>query len=134
MRIFSGILPAVSIHLMLLFIVCALSGYWQQAHVSIHLMLLFINRSLYFSTVEDSFNTSHVVVYLPKPYSCHAVFQFQYISCCCLSRIPCVGWFCVNRFNTSHVVVYREDCLNDQYRRMLVSIHLMLLFIQSDVR
>ena len=111
---------------------CCLSERGHYIHrdcpVSIHLMLLFIGGRTMLTNTDISFNTSHVVVYLYSwnirtkldRVSIHLMLlfiensdmyrtikkQFQYISCCCLSR------------SNAHII-----------HNAGVSIHLMLLFI-----
>ena len=78
--------------------------------VSIHLMLLFIQNGDQVEWYDPRFNTSHVTVYLLRTTK-----QELQLHC----------------FNTSHVTVYHIR----QYRLFLsctVSIHLMLLFINSQ--
>ena len=78
--------------------------------VSIHLMLLFIGHA----QIQNAFNI-----------------LFQYISCYSLSLMVLLSGFLILSFNTSHVTLYRTlYCQNRQ--SVLVSIHLMLLFISSS--
>ena len=120
----------ISIHLMLLFIdndrgwsntVCIfqyISCYCLSSSkticlgntlISIHLMLLFITERSNFVSLLKHFNTSHVTVY-PQPLELsYSFLLFQYISCYCLSTYLC---FC--------------------FYQILISIHLMLLFIGTD--
>ena len=104
----SNVGMAISIHLMLKFI----SGKGVQFNIfnniSIHLMLKFIHIQVQSPFSALDFNTSHVKVYR-----------------ICLT--PC----CVNKFyfNTSHVKVYL-DCSHRYAVRCMISIHLMLKFIQ----
>ena len=120
----------VSIHLMLLFIGKSLERPVFHTVVSIHLMLLFIQKVAegsgekckfqYISCYSlsgfvqypifncNSFNTSHVTLYLVQPDFYLLVDVFQYISCYSLSR-----W----------IVIYALF--------LHVSIHLMLLFIRN---
>ena len=94
-------------------------------------MLLFIYISEHDSGVNKNFNTSHVTVYLPEDYKLESVYEFQYISCYCLSiGIPNVNKWSYN-FNTSHVTVYQILVTSDEYA-LLISIHLMLLFIKQN--
>ena len=83
----------VSIHLMLLFIVCFAPLAIPSRYVSIHLMLLFI----YVFTKKDidrfCFNTSHVTLYLHRNVikSSFSIL-FQYISCYSLSEEAVEQW------------------------------------------
>ena len=54
---------------------------------------------------------------------------FQYISCYCLSSCSSNRDINTSNFNTSHVTVYHLSSF-PWYARLLISIHLMLLFIQ----
>ena len=77
--------------------------------VSIHLMLLFIaHKNKFFYGGNISFNTSHVVIYLPDASSLYIL---------------------LSRFNTSHVVIY-HIIVKTVGVVCIVSIHLMLLFIK----
>ena len=127
----SNHLHHVSIHLMLLFICVCRTDYSIVSEVSIHLMLLFIQQHLWLllnivqfqyiscyslsvmagtqGTFRTSFNTSHVTLYLILR------------GLDSLYRV---------RFNTSHVTLYRI-ARNTDYTNKKVSIHLMLLFIES---
>ena len=119
--------------------------------ISIHLMLLFIVHLSFLDAISlCNFNTSHVTVYLPHPFprrwcmlnfntSHVTVYQnmneqnrniqeFQYISCYCLSPHPFPRRWCMLNFNTSHVTVYPRQ-KNRSIKQLLISIHLMLLFI-----
>ena len=58
----------------------------------------------------------------------HVTDEFQYISCCCLSRNDGKNRQCCCSFNTSHVVVYPAHG-SGKLMGLIVSIHLMLLFI-----
>ncbi len=80
----------------------------NNVKISIHLMLLFILRPLLPTSFGNYFNTSHVTVYLLPLHHLVYVYSFQYISCYCLSRTSC----------------YTR-------RNILISIHLMLLFITT---
>ena len=121
----------ISIHLMLLFILLPLRLLQMLLHfntshvtvyrhqdeydteydmISIHLMLLFIQERISYSIIDRHFNTSHVTVYQRK---------------LCFSNIG------VTDFNTSHVTVYHVlRHLTDLV--CSISIHLMLLFIDSN--
>ena len=117
-------------------------------------MLLFIgDADAAQSGDEDSFDTSHVTLYLVQPDFYLLVDVFQYISCYSLSRwiviyalflhvsIHLMLLFIRNAegnwrirkacFNTSHVTLYQ---ILEVYRLWiaLVSIHLMLLFILME--
>ena len=146
------LLLCISIHLMLLFIFLGLYSHHFIFIISIHLMLLFIPSPLdilgtfllfqyiscyclssfrYLSALFDfNFNTSHVTVYLENVVSVTVwTSRFQYISCYCLSGLEDVLQAVENDFNTSHVTVYPAMPSNPE-RSILISIHLMLLFIQ----
>ena len=100
--------------------------------VSIHLMLLFIGHA----QIQNAFNILFQYI------SCYSLSQkrfslscfctgFQYISCYSLSLMVLLSGFLILSFNTSHVTLYRTlYCQNRQ--SVLVSIHLMLLFISSS--
>ena len=78
------------------------------------------------------FNTSHVVVY---PFSIivpSVISKFQYISCCCLSSMLKTICNSSMHFNTSHVVVYLIPRIWFIITSV-ISIHLMLLFINSSL-
>ena len=74
--------------------------------ISIHLMLLFINPARQQTQKRQDFNTSHVTVYRLTRKQSRKTNRFQYISCYCLSR-----------------------CQKNMIQYSLISIHLMLLFI-----
>ena len=57
-------------------------------------------------------------------------FKFQYISCYGLSKRCMMVLFGFLDFNTSHVTVYPRRCAGIQ-KRMSISIHLMLRFIEN---
>ena len=97
----------VSIHLMLLFIIIPVfSSNWKNP-VSIHLMLLFISPLLITSKLSDRVSIHLMLLFIMEDAGVKALqWEFQYISCCCLSGI----------FRLNSV-------------RSWVSIHLMLLFI-----
>ena len=117
---------------MLLFIDCHVLPvgtcfYFNTSHVTVYLARL--NRS---GNIFCHFNTSHVTVYQPPEDTC--------------------PW-CVANFNTSHVTVYPSSasnpppnnsfqyiscyCLSRSYHSLFysifISIHLMLLFIQTHL-
>ena len=101
------------------------------------------------------FNTSHVTLYPDPPtrvthnkkfqyISCYSLSSrynypsihqcgFQYISCYSLSLL--IMWFGIDElsFNTSHVTLYRKISIKG-YWQGRVSIHLMLLFINLNIR
>ena len=100
-----------------------------------------------------SFNTSHVTLYRCGCCMGSGVDKFQYISCYSLSRAADEKTFIQSSFNTSHVTLYRNQniwktlditsfntshvtlypCPAEHIKRTyFVSIHLMLLFIQSE--
>ncbi len=61
------------------------------------------------------------------------VSEFQYISCCYLSKIKTLSRRVSCGFNTSHVVIYQSELI-PRANTFNVSIHLMLLFIQVFLR
>ena len=77
----------ISIHLMLLFIKQKHRTGRRKHGISIHLMLLFI----------DQYPTKFAFF-----------FQFQYISCYCLSKMEQTARCILFHFNTSHVTVYHH--------------------------
>ena len=187
----------ISIHLMLLFIKSVINGICHTLIISIHLMLLFISASSNVDLINADFNTSHVTVYPNGAFDEMNLYEFQYISCYCLSlwrSNPHIRWkisihlmllfiihtgcqkccwqefqyiscYCLSEylpdcmmwyghfntshvtvyldftagyligqyFNTSHVTVYREGGFYEAETK-LISIHLMLLFIQTLLR
>ena len=121
----------ISIHLMLLFIIepllrMCMYMYFNTSHVTVYL------RNNMCSRIKNSdFNTSHVTVYHEDLDGTIALYQFQYISCYCLSRKLNLQKKQRTNFNTSHVTVYPFlsyffICL------FYISIHLMLLFIEMN--
>ena len=145
----------VSIHLMLQFILVNFCTFIFIKVVSIHLMLQFIDvNSLYPSMMSrfqyisccslsnfakksyiivKGFNTSHVVVYR----MCR-VERKRKLDCFNTSHVVVYLIHClvnyVNKkcFNTSHVVVYRKQIPHWE-TVFLVSIHLMLQFIENEL-
>ena len=121
-------------------------------HVSIHLMLLFIGTACQIALGRNGFNTSHVTLYLMPLsfqikylkcfntshvtlYQCGYVLAttvhgFQYISCYSLSKERKTRLTIPVSFNTSHVTLYPGGIQRSDYG-LIVSIHLMLLFIES---
>ena len=122
--------------------------------VSIHLMLLFIISCVLPCPWRLRFNTSHVTLYRQisgknskqqdtfQYISCYSLSEkiqsnqkrcdlFQYISCYSLSEAKYIEDKDNNGFNTSHVTLYQGSAQGVQYSR-LVSIHLMLLFIDCS--
>ena len=121
-------------------------------HVSIHLMLLFIGTACQSALGRNGFNTSHVTLYLMPLsfqikylkcfntshvtlYQCGYVLAttvhgFQYISCYSLSKERKTRLTIPVSFNTSHVTLYPGGIQRSDYG-LIVSIHLMLLFIES---
>ena len=96
----------VSIHLMLLFIVNEDGTFvceWAFQYISCYSLSIL---PLLLETVEISFNTSHVTLYQEIPQESVPCRVFQYISCYSLS-----------------------DSCKRSIKGILVSIHLMLLFI-----
>ena len=103
----SHIYNIVSIHLMLFFIGRSICRIYGTLGVSIHLMLFFICEYKIHLKADDSFNTSHVILYLLQVHQPMSAFQvsihlmlffigeqreflasvmgFQYISCYSLS-------------------------------------------------
>ena len=142
----------VSIHLMLLFIGISRCSHRARISVSIHLMLLFIGTACQIALGRNGFNTSHVTLYLMPLsfqikylkcfntshvtlYQCGYVLAttvhgFQYISCYSLSKERKTRLTIPVSFNTSHVTLYPGGIQRSDYG-LIVSIHLMLLFIES---
>ena len=58
----------------------------RREYVSIHLMLLFILKALSAVPSFTRFNTSHVVIYQKEETVSNKIILFQYISCCYLSN------------------------------------------------
>ena len=118
----------ISIHLMLLFIIepllrMCMYMYFNTSHVTVYL------RNNMCSRIKNSdFNTSHVTVYHEDLDGTIALYQFQYISCYCLSLSILLFYMFILHFNTSHVTVYRNESLSI-CKNCNISIHLMLLFI-----
>ena len=85
----------------------------------------FKNRSEYWR-----FNTSHVTLYPAHPSTFTVIFAFQYISCYSLSE-SCCRCFCSYHVSIHLMLLFIESppCNNIWFYR--VSIHLMLLFIRS---
>ncbi len=83
-------------------------GNQREIGVSIHLMLLFILRQKTTDRTDGCFNTSHVTLYRRWTFQNRWQWTFQYISCYSLSVYQ--------RYYNSNI---------------MVSIHLMLLFINS---
>ena len=77
--------------------------------ISIHLMLLFIINRKDYLRKKTNFNTSHVTVYRLEMSMYKFSYIFQYISCYCLSK-----------------------CVSCDRHFLLISIHLMLLFINHS--
>ena len=147
------ILSIISIHLMLLFIKMirleranvmhfntshvtvyqkALFGISQPSNISIHLMLLFIFLIRTPHTFIANFNTSHVTVYHYPGFFCSALRKFQYISCYCLSRITLSQLLKSSSFQ--YISCYcLSTCFYNARAYIYISIHLMLLFIVSDL-
>ena len=143
----------ISIHLMLLFIKMirleranvmhfntshvtvyqkALFGISQPSNISIHLMLLFIFLIRTPHTFIANFNTSHVTVYHYPGFFCSALRKFQYISCYCLSRITLSQLLKSSSFQ--YISCYcLSTCFYNARAYIYISIHLMLLFIVSDL-
>ena len=105
-RLRCGRPQSISIHLMLLFIVVRKAAWLRERKISIHLMLLFINVLKSVHITYHNFNTSHVTVYLRCFMRSSILFQFQYISCYCLSANILAIFHYFYNFNTSHVTVY----------------------------
>ena len=96
--------------------------------ISIHLMLLFIHILLLLSTGLRNFNTSHVTVYRCGDKIQWIYHLFQYISCYCLSCLFLNGMWHIWTFQyISCYCLSRTSCYTR--RNILISIHLMLLFI-----
>ena len=122
--------PDVSIHLMLLFIMSdeeIKKQYTEFQYISCYSLSA---RRRLLMDVFCSFNTSHVTLYQITRYLKQLIKRFQYISCYSLSRYLVLVLLSWKRFNTSHVTLYRI-ARNTDYTNKKVSIHLMLLFIES---
>ena len=78
---------------------------------------------------QRCFNTSHVTLYLISGNKTSEKWKFQYISCYSLSRGKNFTGEIENSFNTSHVTLYLDGTITG-IPDGLVSIHLMLLFIE----
>ena len=121
--------------------------------VSIHHMLLFINlQDSDNGKIQDSFNTSHVTLYLFLRVFSKLTFivsihhmllfiyiydmdaraqdTFQYITCYSLSQSKRLKTQLSTCFNTSHVTLYRRTWIKT-IPEECVSIHHMLLFIHT---
>ena len=122
----------VSIHLMLLFIPVCRTPVICHRIVSIHLMLLFIRTGIVYIYRINSFNTSHVTLYLVDEGIVYPLSRFQYISCYSLSMFLVCHSHYEHCFNTSHVTLYLAVKVHNLCWFM-VSIHLMLLFIWSHL-
>ena len=121
----------ISIHLMLLFIISDRLSAGRELNFNTSHVTVYPFESFTGQMQQRNFNTSHVTVYLKLIIPVPILERFQYISCYCLSV-----WFNifvppVYYFNTSHVTVYL--CQNGtSCNHSIISIHLMLLFIQMD--
>ena len=101
--------------------------HFNTSHVTVYRSTIYINVTIY-----TDFNTSHVTVYHHKLLPFCPIFSFQYISCYCLSTKATEMLHMWQDFNTSHVTVYLlRLCLCSFF--LCISIHLMLLFIQSEI-
>ena len=123
----------VSIHLMLLFI----TSVWFQTlileWVSIHLMLLFIRYGRCRDGIRPSFQYISCYSLSAHPWCLENVnWAFQYISCYSLSEVVLATPPFKLSFNTSHVTLYRFMFFQ-RLCDILVSIHLMLLFIMLSM-
>ena len=105
-----------------------LPRYFNTSHVTVYHQL-----ALSDSLTDWHFNTSHVTVYLLSLYICHTPFQFQYISCYCLSLLLC--YHSLLLFAFQYISCYCLSCLQIVlHSLLLISIHLMLLFIHRAGR
>ena len=94
-------------------------------------MLLFIHLELNTAAILNSFNTSHVTLYLFVRAPCRSTGRmFQYISCYSLSKTSnlCIDILLVSIHLMLLFILFIE--CKKIYRRK-VSIHLMLLFIKT---
>ena len=101
-------LPAVSIHLMLLFIAEDLVLFPPGTDVSIHLMLLFIARLRLHQIHGRCFNTSHVTLYQFWTIALGSViigFNTSHVTLYPISDFA--SRYAQRSFNTSHVTLYR---------------------------
>ena len=98
-------------------------------YISIHLMLLFILSRKLYTSHNLYFNTSHVTVY-PISFICRfKASSFQYISCYCLSQ--CLHFHTKSNLISIHLMLLFIDIASHTlYGVKNISIHLMLLFIQ----
>ena len=114
---------------MLLFITVGQESKVNCTNISIHLMLLFIYPPGLFFHALKSFQ--YISCYCLSEFRNileRTMLRFQYISCYCLSHTPSFLFLQGYNFNTSHVTVYLQH-LPQVLLSMLISIHLMLLFI-----
>ena len=146
---------SISIHLMLLFISISINVQALSNVISIHLMLLFIGVCGLRTTKEIEFqyiscyclSVDYIVTLLQmclfQYISCYCLsriqqrsnfetMQFQYISCYCLSMKEVLQILQIWNFNTSHVTVYLS-AIGKRKQLLIISIHLMLLFILTPV-
>ena len=77
------------------------------------------------------FNTSHVTLYQRQMRVSQFFSVFQYISCYSLSTHCLSACLRARCFNTSHVTLYHSS-YSGRYSERIVSIHLMLLFIEKS--
>ena len=96
---------------------------FNTSHVTLYLMPLSFQIKYL-----KCFNTSHVTLYQCGYVLATTVHGFQYISCYSLSKERKTRLTIPVSFNTSHVTLYPGGIQRSDYG-LIVSIHLMLLFI-----
>ena len=123
----------VSIHLMLLFI-CLRNARFVHFSISFNTSHVTLYHGIRQCTIQKQsrFNTSHVTLYLfsASNSAIHSArFNTSHGTLYHIHKDLNIGNLCC--FNTSHVTLYRTPCFKVQHI-ILVSIHLMLLFIYGD--
>ena len=79
----------------------------QNKWISIHLMLLFISRWMVLCRFESLISIHLMLLFISRDFEqCGVSYEFQYISCYCLSRRHLEKTLQQLHFNTSHVTVY----------------------------
>ena len=114
----------VTLYLSNVFIIDVFNTCFNTSHVTLYRWYV-----LYSMFGWDGFNTSHVTLYHYQDQEGGIWFEFQYISCYSLSGFMGNGQNIIKRFNTSHVTLYRNTRCGGE-GKSIVSIHLMLLFIE----
>ena len=100
---------------------------FNTSHVTLYLMPLSFQIKYL-----KCFNTSHVTLYQCGYVLATTVHGFQYISCYSLSKERKTRLTIPVSFNTSHVTLYPGGIQRSDYG-LIVSIHLMLLFITKEL-